>query len=148
SEFGVRATFFVEALQTAYFGDEPMGGIARRITQAGQDVQLHLHPCWLHYEAASTQNPEEIPNDSCAGRSDAELDRFFEFGLAAFSRWGLPKPVAVRSGNFEVDASFYRAAARSGMLCSSSIALPVYRPADEVLEAVATRHRFGQVSEF
>src|ERR1700724_4638510 len=26
AEFGVRATFFVETLQTAYFGDEPMGG--------------------------------------------------------------------------------------------------------------------------
>jgi len=26
SEFGVQATFFVEALQTAYFGDEPMAG--------------------------------------------------------------------------------------------------------------------------
>jgi len=27
SAFGVQATFFVEALQTAYFGDEPMGGL-------------------------------------------------------------------------------------------------------------------------
>ena len=26
AEFGVRATFFVETLQTAYFGNEPMGG--------------------------------------------------------------------------------------------------------------------------
>ena len=33
-KFGVQATFFVEALQAAYFGDEPMGGIARRIAQA------------------------------------------------------------------------------------------------------------------
>src|SRR5215472_294459 len=37
AEFGVRATFFVEALQTAYFGDEPMGSIARRIAEAGHD---------------------------------------------------------------------------------------------------------------
>jgi len=81
SEFRAQATFFVEALQTAYFGDEPMGGIARRIAQAGQDVQLHLHPCWLHYAARA-------PSDSCAGRSDAELDHFFQFGLSAFLRWG------------------------------------------------------------
>src|SRR5271169_4424379 len=77
-EFGVRATFFVEALQTAYFGDEPMGRIARRIADEGQDVQLHLHPCWLYYEPRLGSGLNEPKNDSCAGRSDAELDRFFQ----------------------------------------------------------------------
>ena len=148
SEFRAQATFFVEALQTAYFGDEPMGGIARRIAQAGQDVQLHLHPCWLHYESNSTLHPARAPNDSCAGRSDAELDHFFQFGVSAFLRWGLPSPVAVRSGNFQVDASFYRAAVRSGIVLSSSIALPVHRPADEALVCSGTRCRIEQVLEF
>jgi len=148
SAFGVQATFFVEALQTAYFGDEPMGGIARRIAQAGQDVQLHLHPCWLHYEPTSPLQPKGAPSDSCAGRGDAELDHFFQFGLSAFSRWGLPRPVAVRSGNFEVDANFYRAAARSGILYSSSIALPIYRPGDDALAMVGGRHRIEQLLEF
>src|SRR5262249_58215776 len=72
SEFGVQATFFVEALQTAYFGDEPMGRIAGRIAAAGHDVQLHLHPCWLHYEPASAGGQKMARNDSCAGRSDAD----------------------------------------------------------------------------
>jgi peptidoglycan/xylan/chitin deacetylase (PgdA/CDA1 family) len=148
SEFGVRATFFVEALQTAYFGDEPMGRIARRIAQAGQDVQLHLHPCWLHYESTSTQDLTGPPKDSCADRSDAELDHFFQFGLSAFSRWGLPRPVAVRSGNFEVDVNFYRGAARSGIVLSSSIALPVRRPSDEALVIAGSRCRIEQVWEF
>ena len=148
SAFGVRATFFVEALQTAYFGDEPMGGIARRIIQAGQDVQLHLHPCWLHYEPVPIQQLRGALSDSCAGRSDAELDHFFQFGLSAFSRWGLPRPVAVRAGNFEVDASFYRAAARSGILYSSSISLPIYHPGDDALAMVGGRHRIEQLLEF
>jgi len=136
SEFGVRATFFVEALQTAYFGDELMGTIARRIADAGHDVQLHLHPCWPHYEAAPTQAPREAPNDSCAGRSDAELDHFFEFGLSVFSRWGLPRPVAVRSGNFQVDINFYRAAARSGICVSrwQLIAPPMKRSPDRAAD--------------
>lgn len=38
---GIQATFFVETLQTAYFGDGPMGEIARRIGAAGHDLQLH-----------------------------------------------------------------------------------------------------------
>ena len=147
-EYGVRATFFVEALQTAYFGDEPMGGIARRIADEGQDVQLHLHPCWLHYEPAAQGALNGTKNDSCAGRSDAELDRFFQSGLAAFRRWGLPRPVAVRAGNFQVDANFYRGAARSGLTLSSSVALPVYRPSDEPLVLVGSRCRIEQVLEF
>jgi hypothetical protein len=147
-KFGVQATFFVEALQAAYFGDEPMGAIARRIAEAGQDVQLHLHPCWLHYEAPSTRLPGKAPSDSCAGRSDAELDHFFQFGLSAFSRWRLRRPVAVRAGNFEVDTNFYRAAARSGILLSSSIAVPVHRPAEEALARPSSRHRIGELLEF
>jgi hypothetical protein len=147
SEFGIRATFFVEALQTAYFGDEPMGGIARRIADAGHDVQLHLHPCWLHYDNAR-QGLKGAPDDSCAGRTDAELDHFFEFGLSVFSRWGVPRPVAVRTGNFQVDQAFFRAAARSGLQLSSSIAVPVHRPPDQDLALKGGRHNIGEVLEF
>jgi hypothetical protein len=147
SEFGMRATFFVEALQTTYFGDEPMGGIARRIIQAGQDVQLHLHPCWLYYQASPGQASDKARDDSCAGRTDAELDQFFKLGLAAFSRWRLPRPLAVRTGNFQVDANFYRAAARSGIMLSSSVALGVYRPDDERLQFEGGRQRIGPVLE-
>ncbi|MGB3745233.1 MAG: hypothetical protein WBD11_12015, partial [Xanthobacteraceae bacterium] len=68
AEFGARATFFVETLQTAYFGDEPMGGIARRIAAAGHDVQLHLHPHAGCIE--KTEGPKPTPNAICR-RSDA-----------------------------------------------------------------------------
>lgn len=146
SDFGIKATFFVEALQTTYFGDEPMGSIVQRIASAGQDVQLHLHPCWLHYGDQSDAKP--APNDSCAGRSEAELDHFFRLGRDAFARWGLPTPIAVRPGNFQVDANFYRAAAKSGIVISSSVALAAYRPHEEELKLVGGRLRFGQVLEF
>ena len=140
----IRATFFIEALQTAYFGDEPMGGIARRIADAGHEVQLHLHPCWLHYEAPANRDP----NDSCAGRTDAELDRFFDVGVSAFSRWGLPPPIAVRAGNFQVDANFYRAAARWGLALSSSIVLRADNPTDQNRRAVRLWRHIGKVLEF
>ena len=65
AEFGHRATFFVETLQTAYFGGERMGSIARRIAASGHDVQLHLHPCWLHYE--QPEAAKMVPNDRVPG---------------------------------------------------------------------------------
>jgi hypothetical protein len=147
AEFGLPATFFVEALQTAYFGDEPMGAIAERIATGGHDVQLHLHPCWLYYEPAGVGGANPAPDDSCAGRTDAELDYFFQSGLSAFSRWGLTRPVAVRPGNFQFDVNFHRAAARSGLFLSSSIAVPIYRPADERLILIGGKHRIGEVLE-
>jgi hypothetical protein len=143
----VRATFFVEALQTAYFGDEPMGGMARRIGALGHDVQLHLHPCWLHYESPEEGRPRLPTNDSCAGRTDAELDRFFQYGLSVFSRWGLPRPLAVRSGNFEVDAAFYRAAERSGLNLSSSVAPPNRHFLKDSIPLGPNRYRIGHVLE-
>jgi hypothetical protein len=146
AEFRLPATFFVEALQTAYFGDEPMGSIARRIARARHDVQLHLHPCWLHYEAHAG-NTQADPNDSCAGRTDDELDHFFRSGLATFSRWGLPDPTAVRPGNFQFDANFHRAATRSGLRLSSSIAVAIYRPTDDRLVLVGGKHKIGQILE-
>ena len=105
-----------------------MGEIARRIADAGHDLQLHLHPCWLHYEASAQLGSKGAPNDSCAGRTDAELDHFFARGFSAFSRWGLAQPVAVRAGNFQADAAFYRAAARSGVGLSLSAILHDQRP--------------------
>jgi hypothetical protein len=145
AEFGVHATFFVEALQTAYFGDEPMGGIARRISAAGHDVQLHLHPCWLHYER--TEGPRPAPNDSCAGRTDAELNYFFEFGLSVFSRWGVPAPVALRTGNFQVDQNVFRVAENCGLRISSSIAVPICRPPGDGFVLFGGKHRIGQILE-
>jgi len=47
ARFAVPATFFVETLNTAYFGDAPMRRIAETIVAAGQDAQLHLHPCCI-----------------------------------------------------------------------------------------------------
>ena len=147
AETGVRATFFVEALQTAYFGDEPMGAIARRIADAGQDVQLHLHPNWLRYEGSADCGERGAPNNSCAGRTDVELDHFFRSGLTAFDRWGVPHPVAVRTGNFQVDRNFYRAAERAGIMVSSSVAMAVHRPSDDRLQLAGGRHCFGSVLE-
>lgn len=146
-KFGVNATFFVESLQTAYFGDEPMGGIARRIAAAGHDVQLHLHPCWLHYDTVARARSGEAPNDSCAGRTESELDYFFEFGLAAFTRWGLPTPVAVRTGNFHIDGNVFRAAARFGLRVSSNIAVPIYPPREENLRLAGGKHWIGGILE-
>jgi len=131
---GIKATFFVEALNTVLFGPEPMGALARRIHGAGHDVQLHLHPCWLEFRHADWAERVRTrpPNDSCAGRTVEELREFLHLGLAAFAHWGLPRPVALRTGNLQVDGNVHRAMAEFGLMVSSSVGAAHWPPAPEL----------------
>lgn len=140
--FGLTATFFVEALNTCYFGDGQMAAIAERILAAGHDVQLHLHPCWLHFRHPdwARRLAIEPPDDSCAGRSDPDLDEMMALGIAAFRRWGVPRPVALRTGNLHVDRAVYRAMARHGFRLSSNVACAIAPPADPQLHFFTGRH--------
>jgi hypothetical protein len=140
------ATFFVETLQCAYFGDGPMGRIVARIAGAGQDLQLHLHPCWLHFASAGWSLLQPA-NDACAARSLDELTDMIELGCNAFVRWGLPRPVALRVGGFSCGRVVLRAMRRCGIELGSNIALAVHRPADPELHVVSGRALVDDVLE-
>jgi peptidoglycan/xylan/chitin deacetylase (PgdA/CDA1 family) len=134
-QHGLQATFFVEALQSAYFGDAPMGGVAQRLLAAGHDVQLHLHPVWTYFDhgpwrqrLASVQ-----PNDDLHGRSVDQLVTWMQRGISTFQRWGVPAPVALRTGNLMVDRNVYRAMAQVGLQVASNVSRAVFEPAEEQL---------------
>ena len=83
--YNIKATFFVECANYYYFGDHPMRDTVVKIMEAGQDVQLHVHPCWLHY----IDDPELggfSQNDNCYGRDYGELKRIFELSIDVFER--------------------------------------------------------------
>jgi hypothetical protein len=147
--YGLTATFFVEALNSCYFGDGPMATIAERILKAGHDVQLHLHPCWLYFRQTDWKKRIAIepPTDSCAGRTDAELDEMLSVGLETFRRWGVPTPVALRTGNLQVDLAVYRAMTRHGFRLSSNVACAIFRPTDPCLRLLAGHHHIEGIVE-
>jgi hypothetical protein len=145
--FGMTGTFFTEALQTTYFGDEPMYKIAKRIADAGHDLQLHLHPSWLHFRDDRWRQPGFVPNDCCAGRSDAELDEFINLGIETFARWGLPRPVALRTGSFSTDRAVFRAMARAGLTLASNISIGIFEPQEPELHLWGGRHLVEGVLE-
>jgi hypothetical protein len=146
-KFGMCGTFFIEPLQTAYFGDEPMGSTARRIVAAGQDLQLHLHPCWLHFRDDRWQKAGFVANDSCAGRTDAELDEMLQLGLESFSRWGVARPVALRTGGFCTDFAVFRAMARAGLPLASNISIGIFKPKEADLQVWGGRTLLDGVLE-
>ena len=132
---GLRATFFVEALQSAYFGDEPMGAIARRLQTAGHDLQLHLHPVWTYFDHGPWRErlAQVQPNDDLHGQTVEQLVSWMRRGIDCFQRWGVPAPVALRTGNLMVDRNVYRAMAQVGLQVASNIARAVFEPTEEGL---------------
>jgi hypothetical protein len=147
NRFGMTGTFFTEALQTIYFGDAPMSRTAQRIVAAGQDLQLHLHPCWMHFRDDRWMQPGFVPNDSCAGRTDAELDEMLSLGIETFLRWAVPRPVALRTGGFRTDRAVFRAMARAGMPLASNISRGIFEPQEPQLQVSGGRHMIEGVLE-
>jgi peptidoglycan/xylan/chitin deacetylase (PgdA/CDA1 family) len=146
---GLKATFFVEALNRCYFGDEPMGRVARRIVEAGQDAQLHTHPAWLYFRSPTWQQDlgHRKPNDSLAGRPPEEIRECVALGLAAFEAWGVPRPVALRTGSLRADRALYDALPGAGIRLTSNLGVGYHRPPEPELDLRGGRHRIGQVVE-
>lgn len=147
--FGLRATFFIEALQTAYFGDGPMGQISQRIAAAGHDLQLHLHPVWTYFDHPQWQDQlaRQRPSDNMHGRSTEQLVGWMQRGIDTFARWGLPPPVALRTGNLMVDRNVYHAMAQVGLRVASNVARAVFEPQDVALQLNAGIHFIDRIAE-
>jgi hypothetical protein len=124
----IAATFFVEVLQSFYFGDQPMGRVVGRIAADGHDVELHLHPGWLAFRSAEWRTAR--PDDSCALRTRSELRAMIEFGIAQFDRWQVPSPQALRTGNFAFARPVHEAMVDCGLGLGSNIAISVFPPRD------------------
>lgn len=146
---GIAATFFVETLQSAFFGDAPMGRMVERILRAGQDVQLHLHPCWRSFHDPNWRGTvlSVPPSDRCDGRTDAEMQDIVGEGLAGLRRVGVPEPVALRTGNLQADQATYRAMEACGLPLASNLGIALFRPGDPALHLAGGRHRVGRVLE-
>lgn len=128
-ERGLRATFFVEAAQANYFGPSAMGRYVDEIMAAGQDVQLHVHPCWYTYRDG-VPDPTQAVGDSCAILAEPVLEDFFSRSIETFRGWTGNRPLALRTGGFHTGRRVYRVMRHLGITLSSSICLGVRRPAE------------------
>ncbi len=132
-KYDISASFFVECANYFYFGDEPMRSIVQRIQTAGQDPQLHVHPCWLNFNSDPDIGNFSI-NDSCAGRDMEELKRIFELCIEVFVRWSGKRPEAIRTGSLVADMNLYRVMHDLNIPLASNIALGVFRPDEPELQ--------------
>ena len=118
---GLRGVFFVEPLFSARFGARYLEQIVRLIDDAGQEVQLHLHPEWT-----DEISPAIIPNVSSKRQ---HLTYYALDEQAALISHGknllenaLGKPVsAFRAGSFAINEDTFLALANNGIAVDSSI---------------------------
>lgn len=146
AEHEISATFFVECANYFYFGDEPMRTVVKRIKAAGQDIQLHVHPVWLHF--AEGRIPGNFPrNDYCSERSFEDLERIFSLCIEVFERWVGRKPAALRTGSLRADENVFHVMRALDIPLSSNIALGVYRPEAPLLQHDSGRHLIHGIME-
>jgi hypothetical protein len=145
-DYGVQATFFVEVLQTIYYGKGPMGAVAERIAREGHDVQVHLHPGWLHFGNRLWRD-SKAASDSCAARDEVGFAALLNYACDVFAQWGLPRPLALRAGGFQCDRNVYRTMQRCDWPLSSNVALGIYHQPDPSLRLASGRHLIEGVME-
>lgn len=127
---GLRGVFFVEPLFATRFGLEPLATIVGLIQQAGQEIQLHLHPEWTD-EALSPLLPNvTTKRQHLSYYSGDEQAALIRHGLRLLREAGARAPSAFRSGSFACNEDTFAAIAANGLRFDSSInrTLPVSLP--------------------
>lgn len=114
---GLKACFFVDPMPALTFGIEPIKRMIEPILEAGQEVQLHLHPHWTG---------ADIDDRSAAARfqlheySYAEQLDLIAEAADLLTAAGAPRPIAFRAGNYAANADTLRALAMLGFEYDSS----------------------------
>jgi hypothetical protein len=112
---GLKACFFVDPMPGTVFGIDAVKQMVGPILEAGQEVQLHIHPNWLgaaDWRAETEFELVGLPE----GRQRDLIDQARGLLVAA----GAPAPIAFRAGSFAADDATLAAAASLGMRFDSS----------------------------
>lgn len=110
-EHGLKACFFVDPMPALVYGIEPIRRMVEPILEAGQEVQLHLHPAW-----ADPANPMfELAG---LGR-DRQLE-LIRTASDLLVEAGAPRPIAFRAGSYAADLDTLKALKAAGIRYDSS----------------------------
>lgn len=127
------ATFFVETVHLSYFHEQTMRDYVQLLCKGKQDIQLHLHPCWLSFEQ-EFKNGDEPLTDECSELIDEQLAELIFAGCGRIRDWAGEVPRSLRTGNFSASASVYSAMKMASIPISSNICIAVAQPAEASLD--------------
>ncbi|MES2339092.1 MAG: polysaccharide deacetylase family protein [Pseudomonadota bacterium] len=114
---GLKATFFVDPMPALVHGDDWLRDVVRRIVDAGQEVQLHLHPNWTGASATDRAAHGRFELIEHSAHEQRELlARARDLLVAA----GAPDPVAFRAGSYAANDDTLAALTALGFAYDSS----------------------------
>lgn len=121
SEHELKATFFVEPLFSARFGADKLRTIVDLIQEAGQEVQLHLHPEWCDEAGIlpGSRNAPKRPHLWQFSLSDQEA--LIRIGMEMLRSAGVQDMRAFRAGSFGANLNTLRALTSVGLEIDSSL---------------------------
>lgn len=133
SEFGCRATYFVETLATSCLGDADTRSVFEFLLRAGQDIQLHIHPVFRLYSELQGSRRPDAPTRIPAGADlighlpqDRQMELLAE-SIGYFERFAGRRPTAFRAGCFAGSRSMLQCLHELGIVVDSSFN-PCYQP--------------------
>ncbi len=117
-EYRLKGVFFVDPMPTVLFGLEPVKRMVGTVMDAGQDVQLHLHPMWEQANEDGTASDDAVFEliDHCYEEQRRMLVRACDLLVEA----GAPDPIAYRAGSYAANCDTLRALADLGIRYDSS----------------------------
>lgn len=115
-EHGLKACFFVDPMPAEVYGIEPIRRMVEPILEAGQEVQLHLHPCWQSIAEGVVEGANfEL---TCFGADDQR--DLIEMARDLLIEAGAPAPIAFRAGSYAADVHTLEALRSLGIAYDSS----------------------------
>jgi hypothetical protein len=118
---GLRGVFFVEPLFAARFGIRFLQTIVQLIQDAGQEVQLHLHPEWTDEIRPAILEDVAKKRQHLTYYSLQEQTDLIAFGRKLLMEAGCANVTAFRAGSFAANVDTMEALQRNGILIDSSL---------------------------
>jgi hypothetical protein len=122
----MRATFFCEVLSSLVLGDRDTSSYLDFLLLQNQDVQLHVHPNFYHYErylSAVQQGlsfDHTVRSDSLSSHSETAQFQLLREACRIFERLtGMP-PLAFRAGGYNANRQTLSILAKLGITIDSS----------------------------
>ncbi len=123
NDHGLKGVFFVEPLFAAHFGIEPLAEIVHLIREAGQEVQLHVHPEWQDEARTPLIAKHAVKRQHLFMYDAEEQTALIGHGLRLLKEAGAGPINAFRAGSYACNADTFVALAQNGIRYDSSLNL-------------------------
>jgi hypothetical protein len=134
---GLQGVFFVEPLFAARFGLAHLHTIVSMIRDAGQDVQLHLHPEWVDEVRPPLIEACMSKRQHLTHYSLEEQTALIGHGLRLLGEVGVSHVSAFRAGSYACNRNTFKALAANDLRLDSSLNACYEVSAPELFEGVS-----------